>query len=178
VTRGSSPISLGGSPVSLVTFRGCIPNSALLRTQFHIHSTAFTGNLIHHTTSPPNMRPQRTSTRVPSRKAQEANQTFEIYEDLETCLERLYTTNQEVTSTSHSTSEQPAQPTTTTNNPPEATEVTQPLNQPYLVFGGGRGGRQLGIEYAKTVNTMCKQCNVYLCREGKCWERHRNSRRY
>jgi hypothetical protein len=146
------------------------------------------------------MRPQRT--RVPSRKAQEANQTFEIYEDLETCLERLYTTNQEITSTPHSTSEQPAQPTTT-NNPPEATEVeaVTDLTSVLLarghdmrkedsrrecigckidgkVSGGSRGGRQLGIEYAKTVNTMCKQCNVYLCRKGKCWERYHNSRKY
>jgi hypothetical protein len=46
------------------------------------------------------------------------------------------------------------------------------------VSGEGRGGRQLNIEYAKTVNTMCKQCNVYLCRKGKCWERYHNSRRY
>jgi hypothetical protein len=88
------------------------------------------------------MRPQRT--RVPSRKAQEANQTFEIYEDLETCLERLYTTNQEVTSTPHSTSEQPAQPTTT-NNPPEATEVTQP-SQP-TISGLRRRLRRAPIGY-------------------------------
>jgi hypothetical protein len=47
--------------------------------------------------------------RVPSRKAQEANQTFEIYEDLEARVERLRTTNpppRETSSTLHSTSEQ------------------------------------------------------------------------
>jgi hypothetical protein len=69
--------------------------------------------------------------RVPSRRIQEANQAFEIYEDLETCLERLYTANplpQEASSTSHSISEQalstPAQPISTNNS--GETTISQP----------------------------------------------------
>jgi hypothetical protein len=46
---GKPPLSLGVSPVTVITFRDCIPNSALFHTQFHIHSTAVTGNVIYHT---------------------------------------------------------------------------------------------------------------------------------
>jgi hypothetical protein len=47
----------------------------------------------------------------------------------------------------------------------------------------GYAGRQFGadltnVEYARTVNTRCKQCNIYLCRKGKCWERYHNSKKY
>jgi hypothetical protein len=45
-----------------------------------------------------------------------------------------------------------------------------------------RGARQVdaslaNVEFAKKVNTRCLQCNVYLCRKGKCWERFHNSRK-
>jgi len=45
-----------------------------------------------------------------------------------------------------------------------------------------RGVRQVGVdltnvEWARTVNTRCLQCNVYLCRKGKCWERYHNSKK-
>jgi hypothetical protein len=68
---------------------------------------------------------------VPSRRAQEANQTFEIYKDLKACLERLFTTNpqpQEASSTPHSISKQasstPAQPISTNNS--GETTISQP----------------------------------------------------
>jgi hypothetical protein len=41
-----------------------------------------------------------------------------------------------------------------------------------------RSGRPTNAEYASTVGTKCKQCNVYLCRKGKCWERYHNSKKY
>jgi hypothetical protein len=46
-----------------------------------------------------------------------------------------------------------------------------------------RAYRVLGInlanvKYASTVGTKCKQCNVYLCRKGKCWERYHNNKKY
>jgi len=34
------------------------------------------------------------------------------------------------------------------------------------------------VEFAKKVNTMCLQCNVYLCKGGRCWERYHNSKKY
>jgi hypothetical protein len=45
-----------------------------------------------------------------------------------------------------------------------------------------RGARQIGadltnIEFAKMINTRCLQCNVYLYRKRKCWERYHNSRK-
>jgi hypothetical protein len=41
-----------------------------------------------------------------------------------------------------------------------------------------RSERPTNAEYASTVGTKCKQCNVYLCRKGKCWERYHNSKKY
>ncbi len=41
-----------------------------------------------------------------------------------------------------------------------------------------RSGRPTNTEYASTINTKCKQCNVYLYRKGKCWERYHNSKKY
>jgi hypothetical protein len=35
----------------------------------------------------------------------------------------------------------------------------------------------INIEFAKTVNIHCSQCNIYLCRKRKCWERYHNSRK-
>jgi hypothetical protein len=34
------------------------------------------------------------------------------------------------------------------------------------------------VEYARTVNTRYKQCNVYLCRKEKYWERYHNSKKF
>jgi hypothetical protein len=34
------------------------------------------------------------------------------------------------------------------------------------------------VKYAKIVNTKYRQCNVYLCRKGKYWERYYNSKKY
>jgi hypothetical protein len=36
------------SPVTVITFRNCISNSALFHTQLHIHSTAAIGNVTYH----------------------------------------------------------------------------------------------------------------------------------
>jgi hypothetical protein len=33
------------------------------------------------------------------------------------------------------------------------------------------------VEFASKVNTRCVQCNVYLCRKGKCWEGYYNSKK-
>jgi uncharacterized protein with PIN domain len=33
------------------------------------------------------------------------------------------------------------------------------------------------VEYVSKINTRCVQCNVYLCRKGKCWERYYNSKK-
>jgi hypothetical protein len=46
------------------------------------------------------------------------------------------------------------------------------------VSRGGHLADLTNVEYAKTVKTRCKQCNIYLCRKGKCWERYHNSRKY
>lgn len=74
---------------------------------------------------------------VPSRRAQEAMQAFEIYEDLKARMERVRTTNppaRTTSSTPHSTSEPassiPAQPTTI-NNSGEAT-ASQPNHKHLL----------------------------------------------
>jgi hypothetical protein len=80
--REPSPIGLGGSTVTVVTLRSCIPNFALLYTQFHIHSAAATGNATHHTILH-TLSMQRISqrTRVPSRKAQANESLFTICEN-------------------------------------------------------------------------------------------------
>jgi hypothetical protein len=120
-------ISLSVSPVTLVTFRDYIPNSAPLHTQLHIHSTASNGNATHSTIHTLNMQTRRI--RVPSRKAR-ANEDldFEIYEDLQKRMKRTNLQPREIASTPHSISEQassiPAQPTAT-NNSDEAT-ASQP----------------------------------------------------
>ena len=46
------------------------------------------------------------------------------------------------------------------------------------VSRGGYLADLTNIEYAKTVKTRYKQCNIYLCQKGKCWERYHNSRKY
>ena len=52
----------------------------------------------------------------------------------------------------------------------------------YKIDGKVSRGRHLAdlinIKYAKTVKTRYKQCNIYLCRKEKCWERYYNSKKY
>jgi hypothetical protein len=68
-SREPLTIGLGGSPVTVVTFRSCIPNSTLFHTQLHIHSVAATDNATHHTILHTlSMQGISQRTRVPSRK--------------------------------------------------------------------------------------------------------------
>jgi hypothetical protein len=88
----------------VITFKDSIPNFTSFHIQTSIYFKVSTGNAIYYTMQ---RFPRRI--RVLSRRIQEANQAFEIYKDLETCLERLYTANplfQEVSSISHSIFEQ------------------------------------------------------------------------
>jgi hypothetical protein len=38
--------------------------------------------------------------------------------------------------------------------------------------------RSINAEYASITNMKYKQCNIYLCRKGKYWERYHNSKKY
>jgi hypothetical protein len=39
------------------------------------------------------------------------------------------------------------------------------------------GADLTNVEYASKVNTRCLQCDVYLCRKGKYWERYHNGKK-